>query len=104
MPLQLSAFPKCYLDKIAGERSMTVFEWIEMAGSLDADGLARIFHIHNPHTIIHAFDYAFAYFASIRSFFGCFAHTFPLTPIGDFTCKRDFPPSTRFGRRTSWTA
>jgi sugar phosphate isomerase/epimerase len=39
MPLRLSAFPKCYLEKIAGERSMTVFEWIEMAKQLDADGL-----------------------------------------------------------------
>ncbi len=39
MPLKLSAFPKCYLDKIAGERSMSVFDWIEMARVLDADGL-----------------------------------------------------------------
>jgi sugar phosphate isomerase/epimerase len=39
MPLRLSAFPKCYLDQIAGERSMTVFDWIEMAKQLDADGL-----------------------------------------------------------------
>src|SRR5262249_5726747 len=39
MPLKLSAFPKCYLDRIAGDRTMTVFEWIEMAKSLDADGL-----------------------------------------------------------------
>lgn len=39
MPLKISAFPKCYLDQIAGKRSMTVFEWIEMARSLDADGL-----------------------------------------------------------------
>jgi len=39
MPLKLSAFPKCYLEKIAGERSMTVFEWIEQAKQLDADGL-----------------------------------------------------------------
>lgn len=39
MPLKLSAFPKCYLERIAGERSMTVFDWIEMARSLDADGL-----------------------------------------------------------------
>jgi len=39
MPLKLSAFPKCYLDKIAGERSMSVFEWIEQAKQLDADGL-----------------------------------------------------------------
>src|SRR5262245_152433 len=34
-----SAFPKCYLDQIAGERTMSVFDWIEMARSLDADGL-----------------------------------------------------------------
>lgn len=39
MKPKLSAFPKCYLDRIAGERTMTVFEWIEMARSLDADGL-----------------------------------------------------------------
>lgn len=39
MPLRISAFPKCYLDRIAGERSMTVFEWIEQARSLDCDGL-----------------------------------------------------------------
>jgi sugar phosphate isomerase/epimerase len=36
---KLSAFPKCYLDQIAGERSMSVFDWIEQAKSLDADGL-----------------------------------------------------------------
>src|SRR5438132_7935508 len=39
MALKLSAFPKCYLDRIAGERSMSVFDWIEMARGLDADGL-----------------------------------------------------------------
>ncbi len=39
MPLKISAFPKCYLDRIAGDRSMTVFEWVEMARTLDADGL-----------------------------------------------------------------
>ena len=39
MPLKLSAFPKCYLDAIAGERSMSVFDWIAMARQLDADGL-----------------------------------------------------------------
>jgi sugar phosphate isomerase/epimerase len=39
MPLKISAFPKCYIDQIAGDRSMTVFEWIDMARSLDADGL-----------------------------------------------------------------
>src|SRR5438874_11669592 len=39
MPLRISAFPKCYLERIAGERSMSVFDWIDMARSLDADGL-----------------------------------------------------------------
>jgi sugar phosphate isomerase/epimerase len=39
MPLQISAFPKCYIDRIAGDRSLSVFDWIEMARSLDADGL-----------------------------------------------------------------
>ncbi len=39
MPPRLSAFPKCYLDYIAGRRTMTVFDWIDMARSLDADGL-----------------------------------------------------------------
>ena len=39
MPLKIAAFPKCYIDQIAGDRSMSVFDWIEMARSLDADGL-----------------------------------------------------------------
>ena len=37
--IKLSAFPKCYLEDIAVDRRMSVFEWIEMAASLDADGL-----------------------------------------------------------------
>jgi sugar phosphate isomerase/epimerase len=39
MPLQLAAFPKCYIEQIAGNRTMSVFDWIDMARSLDADGL-----------------------------------------------------------------
>ena len=39
MPPRISAFPKCYLDDIAGKRTMTVFDWIEMARDLPADGL-----------------------------------------------------------------
>src|SRR4051812_2509428 len=38
MPLKISAFPKCYLETISNGE-MSVFEWIEMAKSLDADGL-----------------------------------------------------------------
>jgi sugar phosphate isomerase/epimerase len=37
--MKISAFPKCYIDRIAGDRTMSVFDWIEMARSLDADGL-----------------------------------------------------------------
>ena len=39
MPLKISAFPKCYIDQIAGARTLSVFDWIDMARSLDADGL-----------------------------------------------------------------
>jgi sugar phosphate isomerase/epimerase len=39
MPLKIAAFPKCYIDRIAGDRSLSVFEWIDMARALDADGL-----------------------------------------------------------------
>ena len=38
-PIRLSAFPKCYLDAIAGHRTMSVFDWIAEARALDADGL-----------------------------------------------------------------
>jgi sugar phosphate isomerase/epimerase len=36
---KISAFPKCYLDIISQERTMSVFDWIEQATTLDADGL-----------------------------------------------------------------
>lgn len=36
---RIAAFPKCYLEVIAGARTMSVFDWIEMARALDADGL-----------------------------------------------------------------
>jgi sugar phosphate isomerase/epimerase len=39
VPPKISAFPKCYIDEIAGTRSMSVFDWIDRALSLDADGL-----------------------------------------------------------------
>jgi sugar phosphate isomerase/epimerase len=39
MPVRLSAFPKCYLDDIAGARTMSIFQWIDIAKQLDADGL-----------------------------------------------------------------
>lgn len=39
MAPKLSAFPKCYMECIAGTRAMSVFDWIAMARGLDADGL-----------------------------------------------------------------
>jgi sugar phosphate isomerase/epimerase len=37
--MKIAAFPKCYLDDISLHRTMSVFEWIEMARSLGAEGL-----------------------------------------------------------------
>lgn len=37
--MKISAFPKCYLDDITVHRSMSVFDWIEMAKPLGAEGL-----------------------------------------------------------------
>lgn len=36
---RISAFPKCYLEAISRDKTMTVFDWIEQAKQLDADGL-----------------------------------------------------------------
>jgi len=35
----LAAFPKCYMDQLCVHRTMTVFEWIELAATLGVDGL-----------------------------------------------------------------
>ena len=37
--MKISAFPKCYLDDISVDRTMSVFDWIEMAKTLGAEGL-----------------------------------------------------------------
>ncbi len=37
--MKIAAFPKCYLNDIAGARAMSVFDWIDMARTLDAEGL-----------------------------------------------------------------
>jgi sugar phosphate isomerase/epimerase len=41
MPMKpkLAAFPKCYIDQLCIDRTMTLFEWIELAGTLGVDGL-----------------------------------------------------------------
>lgn len=37
--MKLAAFPKCFMDPLVRDRTMTVFEWIEMAADLPIDGL-----------------------------------------------------------------
>ncbi len=39
MSVRISAFPKCYLEVISFDRTMSVFDWIEMSKQLDCDGL-----------------------------------------------------------------
>jgi sugar phosphate isomerase/epimerase len=37
--MKIAAFPKCYLDDICVHRTMSVFDWIEMARQLEPEGL-----------------------------------------------------------------
>ena len=37
--MKISAFPKCYMDDICVHHTMTVFDWINMAQDLGAEGL-----------------------------------------------------------------
>ena len=37
--MKLSAFPKCFMDELVVKRTMSVFDWIEMASDLPIDGL-----------------------------------------------------------------
>lgn len=36
---RIAAFPKCYIEDIAVKKTLSLFEWIEMAKSLPAEGL-----------------------------------------------------------------
>jgi sugar phosphate isomerase/epimerase len=37
--MKLAAFPKCYMDELVVHRTMSIFDWIEMAADLPIDGL-----------------------------------------------------------------
>lgn len=37
--LRLAAFPKCYMDALCVTRTMSLFQWIELAATLGVDGL-----------------------------------------------------------------
>jgi sugar phosphate isomerase/epimerase len=39
MKPKLAAFPKCYMDELCVQKSMTLLEWIELAATLRVDGL-----------------------------------------------------------------
>ncbi|MGB0011887.1 MAG: sugar phosphate isomerase/epimerase family protein [Candidatus Sulfotelmatobacter sp.] len=39
MKPKLAAFPKCFMDQLCVEHSMTIFEWIELGATLGVDGL-----------------------------------------------------------------
>ena len=36
---KLSVFPKCYMDELCVARTMSLFDWIELAGTLGVDGV-----------------------------------------------------------------
>ena len=37
--MNLAAFPKCYMDELVRDRSMTLFQWIDLAADLPVEGL-----------------------------------------------------------------
>ncbi|HUU15087.1 MAG TPA: sugar phosphate isomerase/epimerase family protein [Terriglobia bacterium] len=37
--MKLAAFPKCFMDQLVRDRTMSVFDWIEMAANLPVNGL-----------------------------------------------------------------
>ena len=39
MKVHLAAFPKCFMDELCIKRSMTIFDWIKMARTLDIEGV-----------------------------------------------------------------
>ncbi len=41
--MKLAAFPKCYMDQLVVDRTMSLFDWIAMASDLPVDGL----ELHN---------------------------------------------------------
>ena len=40
--MKIAAFPKCYLDDIAGTGTMTVFDWIALARDLPGRWLGDV--------------------------------------------------------------
>ena len=40
--MKLAVFPKCYMDELCVHRTMSVFEWIEMARELQPFGVSGL--------------------------------------------------------------
>ena len=36
---KLCVFPKCYMDDLCVAKTMTLFDWIDLAATLDVDGV-----------------------------------------------------------------
>ena len=49
---KLSVFPKCYMDELCVTKSMTLFDWLDLAGTLGVDGVEMypgFFESFEPH-------------------------------------------------------
>lgn len=53
---KLSVFPKCYIDELCVTKKMTLFDWIELAATLDVDGVEMypgFFQSFEPEYLAH---------------------------------------------------
>ena len=53
---KLSVFPKCYIDELCVTKRMTLFDWIELAATLDVDGVEMypgFFQSFEPEYLAH---------------------------------------------------
>ncbi|HYP40350.1 MAG TPA: sugar phosphate isomerase/epimerase family protein [Chloroflexia bacterium] len=57
--VKLAAFPKCYMDELCVTRSMSLFEWIDLAAQLPIDGL-EMYDRFFP-------DFSLRYLAEVRT-------------------------------------
>lgn len=83
---RLAAFPKCYMDALCVERSMTLFQWIDMARALPVEGLELypgFFESFEP-----------AYLARVKQTLEQAGFSMPM-----FCCSPDFTPADPARRR-----
>jgi len=53
---KLSVFPKCYMDELCVTKKLTLFDWIELAATLDVDGVEMypgFFQSFEPEYLVH---------------------------------------------------